>query len=225
MAGIPTTSKPVLNHQGPPCHGLCECGCCPGKKSTAGFDRNEGQDCANCFACTRIRCQIWSHYVDTPTPSPEPVLDGEEIELASDNSSLSSVELVSPQPICASKGCFECNCCILKICDVCPDCSCANFDLLPSLDEIDDMLEAPQSIEDQEMVNLIEESCAEDEDYANEAFECLPDMLRDIEMDNLGWAVPQFPSNESDIDDVEISPTFFHNDMENTITLCGNDPK
>ena len=49
-------------------------------------------------------------------------------------------------------------------------------------------------------------------------------MQRDIEMGNLGWAVSQFPSQESDINEVEISPTFFHNDMDNTVTLCGNDP-
>ena len=223
MAGIPTTSKPVLNYMGPPCHGLCECSCCKGKNN-----RNESKDCANCFACTKIRCLIWPHLIDTPvaTPSPQTDLDGEEIELASDNSSLSSVELVSPKPICASKGCFECNCCILKICEECPQCSCAHFDIYPSLDEIDEMLEAPQSIEDQDMVDLIEAECAEDEDSAREAFECLPDMLLDIENENLGWAVPQFPSNESDIDDnIEISPTFFHNDMENTITFCGNDPE
>ena len=226
MAGIPSSSKAAdLNHQGPPCHLLCECGCCPKVKSTAGFDRNEGKDCANCWSCKHIRCLVWSHYVDTPTPSPEPVLECDEIELSSDNSSLSSVDLgPSPQPACASYGCYDCKCCALKICDECPACSCANFDIMPSLDEIDDMLECPQSIEDPDMVNLIEESCQDDEDYANEAFECLPDLQRDIEMGNLGWAEPRFPSQDIDINEVDISPTFFHNDMDNSVTLCGNDP-
>ena len=223
MAGIPSTSKPILNYTGPPCYGLCDCGCCGGKNN-----RNEGQNCFNCFACTKVRCLIYPHLIDTPvpTPSPQSELEGEEIELASDSSSLSSVELESPKPICESKGCIDCNCCVLNICEECPQCTCAHEDIYPSLDEIDEMLEAPQSFEDQDMVDLIEQECAEDEDSAREAFECLPDMLLDIENDNLGWALPQFPGNESDIDDnIEIGPTFFHNDMENTITFCGNDPE
>ena len=228
MAGIPSTSKPLLNYTGPPCHGLCDCGCCGGNNT-----RNEGENCFSCFACTKCRCLIYAHLIDSPvpTPSPKSELEGQEIELASDrgSSSLSSVELESPQPICESKGCVDCNCCVLNICELCPECTCARDDIWPSLDEIDDMLEAPQSREDPEMVDLIEQECADDEDSAREAFLCLPDMMRDIrqlEDDDLGLILPQFAGEGSDMDDdMEIGKTFFHNEVENTITFCGNDPE
>merc|ERR1712105_71898 len=123
-------------------------------------------------------------------------------------------------------------CCILDVCEECPECSCAR-DSWPSLDEIDDILEAPQGREDPEMVELIEQDCADDEDNAREAFLCLPDMVRDIrhlEDDDLGLILPQFAGEGSDVDDdydydVDIGKTFFHNEVENTITFCGNDPE
>ena len=47
-------------------------------------------------------------------------------------------------------------------------------------------------------------------------------------LDDLGLILPQFAGEGSDVDDdydMDIGKTFFHNEVENTITFCGNYPE
>ena len=211
MAGIPSTSKPVLNYKGPPCHVLCDCGCC-----------DYGDECRHCFQCTVVRCMIPAHLIDTPSRTPsECSVDGEEGNpAAEEGSSLESVEIATPEPICA-RNC-NCGCCPLNMCKSCPECSCYN-NSWPTLADMDSLLDAPQIREDPEMVDLIEEATADEEASANDAFCALPDMMEDMRRVEDEAGLPHTFGELSDDFDVDIGPTFFHDEYANTVTECGND--
>ena len=73
------------------------------------------------------------------------------------------------------------------------------------------------------MVDLIEEATAEEEASANDAFCAIPNMMQDMRRVEDDAGLPHTFGELSDDFDVDIGPTFFHDEYENTVTECGND--
>ena len=73
------------------------------------------------------------------------------------------------------------------------------------------------------MVDLIEEATADEEASANDALWALPDMREDMRRAEEAAGVPLSFGELSDDNDVDIGPTFYHDEFSNSITECGND--